>query len=371
MVTKLASSMTIYDLELHDWQKLLQDQPHFRTTEIWRALHQRGIRPQELTSLPKHLRIELSETNGTDNSLSRVRTSTDSGNLTEKALFRLGDGQLIETVLMHYPDRSTVCISSQAGCAMNCGFCATGQHGFFRNLTLGEIVEQVAWALRRTLEMEGSRRLTNIVFMGMGEPLANSRKVLPAIERINDNMGIGARHITLSTVGIIPGIKLVTNFKRQINLAVSLHAANNEKRSSLIPINNRYPIEDLSDSLMEYSEKTHRRVSFEWAMIKGLNDTDQDVAELIRICIPLRAHVNLIPLNPTPGWPALGSSLEKVKRFARLVKDGGVAVSIRDNRGTDIDAACGQLAGLELSELRGERITRENSARIRISEEIG
>lgn len=208
--------------------------------------------------------------------------------------------------------------------------------------------------------------MSNIVFMGMGEPLANTKRVFPAIARINGALGIGARHITVSTVGVIPGIKSFTELGLQVNLAVSLHAANNEKRTSLIPLNARYPIEQLVATLEHYVETTNRRISFEWAMIDNLNDTDQDAKELIALCIRLGAHVNLIPLNPTPGWLTVGSSREQVQSFARILENAGVAVSVRDNRGTDIDAACGQLAGIITKKSTGARLTIENSARIKV-----
>lgn len=357
--------MSLYDLEIADWQKLLDDQPKFRVHQVWQAIHQHAIRPEELTSLPKTLREKLATSQETSPALKLIRLSSADNHTTEKALFELYDGQVIETVLMHYPDRSTVCISSQGGCAMNCGFCATGQAGFFRHLSVGEIVEQVIWAVSRTKMTRGERRLTNVVFMGMGEPLANTRRVFPAIVRLNREVGLGARHITVSTVGVVPGIKGLVELGLQVNLAVSLHAANNEKRSSLIPINNRYPIEVLMSTLEDYVNTTNRRISFEWAMIDTVNDTNEDAIELIAHCIRLGAHVNLIPLNPTPGWPTQGSPRARVKAFAQLLDNAGVAVSIRDNRGTDIDAACGQLAGIHSQGPIGERLISDKSVKIR------
>lgn len=251
---------------------------------------------------------------------------------------------------------------------MNCGFCATGQRGFFRQLSVGEIVEQVIWAIKRTRVTRGGRRLSNIVFMGMGEPLANTKNLFPAIRRINGEIGIGARHITVSTVGIVPGIKKFQELPLQLNLAVSLHAANDKKRSSMIPLNNRYNIGTLMDALSDYVRSTHRRISFEWAMIDGVNDTDEDARELIAHCIRLSAHVNLIPLNPTPGWPTKGSSITRVRAFAQILDGAGVPVSIRDNRGTNIDAACGQLAGTIEISTNGDRIFSQNSGKIDLSE---
>ncbi len=357
--------MSLYDLEITQWQTLLSKEPKFRTNQIWEAIHKNAIRPEELTSLPKRLRDTLAQTRDLDSGLQLQRLVADDNGLTEKALFRLHDGRIIETVLMHYPERSTVCISSQAGCAMNCRFCATGQQGFFRHLSTGEIVEQVIWAISRTSHTRGTeRRLSNIVFMGMGEPLANTRNVFRALERINKAVGIGARHITVSTVGIIPGIRQFASLDAQYNLAVSLHAANDQKRSLLVPINSQYPLEKLLAALEEYFRSTKRRISFEWAMIDGVNDTDQDAQDLIRISIPLQAHVNLIPLNPTPGWPALGSPSARVRAFAQLLAQAGVTVSVRDNRGTGIAAACGQLAGTASSLGGDERLYSDSSAKI-------
>lgn len=358
--------MSLYDLELNDWQELLAGQPKFRAMQIWKAIHELGVTPEQLTSLPVQLRTNLGSDEKLNQALELIQLNSDDNHLTEKALFSLKDGEVVESVLMHYPDRSTVCISSQAGCAMNCGFCATGQRGFFRHLSVGEIVEQVIWAVNRTRMTRGDKRLSNIVFMGMGEPLANIKRVFPAIARINSALGIGARHITVSTVGVVPGIKQFTNLGLQVNLAISLHAANNEKRTSLIPLNARYPIEQLVDALDHYVKTTNRRISFEWAMIDKINDTDQDAKELIAICVQLGAHVNLIPLNPTPGWPTVGSPKERVQSFARILESAGVAVSIRDNRGTEIDAACGQLAGIMAKKQTGARLIVENSAKIKV-----
>ena len=205
---------------------------------------------------------------------------------------------------MHYPDRVTVCVSTQAGCAMACQFCATGQSGFQRHLTQGEIVEQVAVAMREA----GSRRVSNVVFMGMGEPLANYDRVWGAVVRLHGDMGLSARHLTLSTVGIVPGIRRLAAETLPVNLAVSLHAANDTLRDELVPINRRYPLEVLADACAEYVAASGRRLSIEWAMIDGVNDRGSDAAELAEFARPLGAHVNLIPLNPTPGYPVVGSS---------------------------------------------------------------
>ena len=263
---------------------------------------------------------------------------------TVKFLWELDGGSRVETVLMLYADRATVCVSSQAGCAMGCGFCATGQAGFTRHLTVGEIVEQVVRASQRARHAE--RRVSNIVFMGMGEPMANLDAVWAATERFHGDLGLSARHITVSTVGIIPGIRSLAQRPLPVNLAVSLHAANDTLRNELVPINKRYPIADLMDACEDYLDVKGRRISFEWAMIHGTNDRDSDARELAALCRRLspHAHVNLIPLNPTPGYPTVGTSLKRVHEFRDLLESLGANATVRRNRGTDIDAACGQLA---------------------------
>jgi 23S rRNA (adenine2503-C2)-methyltransferase len=227
---------------------------------------------------------------------------------------------------------------------MACGFCATGQAGFSRHLTTGEIVEQVARAARRA--GEAGRRVSNIVFMGMGEPMANEARVWEAVERFHSDIGLSARHITISTVGIIPGIRTLARRPLPVNLAVSLHAANDDLRDELVPVNRRYPIDDLVDACAEYLAAKRRRVSFEWAMIDGVNDRATDASELADLCRRLRpsAHVNLIPLNPTPGYPTTGTSPKRVHEFRDRLEALGTNATVRHNRGTDIDAACGQLA---------------------------
>jgi 23S rRNA (adenine2503-C2)-methyltransferase len=241
---------------------------------------------------------------------------------------------------MLYPDRATACVSSQAGCAMNCSFCATGQAGFVRHLSAGEILEQVAAARYQSQP----RRLSNIVFMGMGEPLANYDQVWEAITRIHGDMGISARHITVSTVGVVPGIRRLAREKLPVNLAVSLHAANDRLRNTLVPLNKRYPLDALVEVCRQYLTAKGRRLSFEWALISGVNDRPSDAQELAAIARPLAAHVNLIPLNPTPGYRVRGTDPAGVRRFRDELLSLGVNATVRRNRGTDIDAACGQLA---------------------------
>jgi 23S rRNA (adenine2503-C2)-methyltransferase len=243
---------------------------------------------------------------------------------------------------MQYPGRTTVCVSTQAGCAMACGFCATGQAGFSRQLTSGEIVEQVIHAARASAAV--GRRLKNVVFMGMGEPLANYPRVWTAVQRLNGDVGLAARHITISTVGVVPGIRRLATEKLQVNLAVSLHTANDSLRDELVPLNRRYPLGVLMEACRQYQAASGRRLSFEWALIDGVNDRDSDANELADLALPLRAHVNLIPLNPTPGYPTRGTPAARVRAFAERLQRRGVNATIRQNRGTDIAAACGQLA---------------------------
>ncbi len=320
-----------------EWRRLLDGEPNYRLNQLWSGLYQQGLAPSDITTLPKALRARLEEL--TASSLDLTATQTDSDGGTLKWLWTLDDGAAIETVLMHYPGRSTVCISSQAGCAMGCGFCATGQAGYERNLSVGEILEQV---VRARAEAE-PRRLSNIVFMGMGEPFANYDRVMVALRRIIDDFGIGARHITVSTIGLVPQILRFAEEGLQVGLAVSLHSANDHDRSALIPINKRHPLDELTAACQLFRERTGRRVSFEWAMIDGVNDRNRDARELADVAHRARAHVNLIPLNPTPGWPTVGSSSERIETFSSLLRDLGVNVTVRRNRGTDIDAACGQL----------------------------
>ena len=330
---------TRYDLDRAALAALLGDEPRYRVDQVWDGLHRRALDPVELTDLPKTLRARLDHEPSLRPALALDAESVSDGGDTVKWLWRLPDDTRIETVLMHYRDRSTVCVSTQAGCAMACGFCATGQAGFERHLEVGEIVEQVIRAVRATRP----RRLSNVVFMGMGEPLANYDRTWRAVERLHDDMGISARHLTLSTVGIVPGIRRLASERLPVNLAVSLHAANDELRDELVPINRRYPLAELIAACRQYLAAKGRRLSLEWALIDGVNDRPADAVELSAIARDLRAHVNLIPLNPTPGYPVRGPSPGRVREFRDRLVDLGVNATVRRNRGTEIDAACGQL----------------------------
>jgi 23S rRNA (adenine2503-C2)-methyltransferase len=333
---------SLYDLDRAGLADLLAGEPRYRVDQVWDGLYRQLAEPADLTTLPKALRRRLAE--AAPAALRPVAASLDESGETSKWLFGLADGVQVETVLMHYRDRSTVCVSTQAGCAMACGFCATGQAGFDRHLSVGEIVEQVVQAARQA--RRDGRRLGNVVFMGMGEPLANYDRVWGAVERLHGALGLSARHLTLSTVGVVPGIRRLAGEDLPVNLAVSLHAANDADRDELVPLNRRYPLAVLMDACAAYLDAKGRRLSFEWALIDGVNDRRSDAGELTRLArsLPLAAHVNLIPLNPTPGWPTRGTPPEGVHRFHGWLTDAGVNATVRRNRGTDIDAACGQLA---------------------------
>ncbi|MEC8948134.1 MAG: 23S rRNA (adenine(2503)-C(2))-methyltransferase RlmN [Actinomycetota bacterium] len=311
--------------------------PAYRVDQLWQGLYGDLVDPEDVTTLPKTLREALAER--LPAALVEDTRSVGDGGDTVKWLWRLADGSLIETVLMYYEGRSTVCVSTQAGCAMACGFCATGQMGFDRHLSTGEIVEQVVRA-----QMEaGNRRVSNVVFMGMGEPLANYDRTWAAVERLHGGLGLSARHLTISTVGVVPGIRRMATERLPVNLAVSLHAADDDLRDELVPINRRYPLADLAEACAEHVAATGRRLSFEWALIHDVNDRLEDAGRLADYARPLGAHVNLIPLNPTPGWPTRGSSPARVREFANEIRFRGGNATIRQTRGTGINAACGQL----------------------------
>ena len=276
---------------------------------------------------------------------------------TRKTLWRAHDGTLLESVLMRYPDRTTLCVSSQAGCGMACPFCATGQGGLQRNLSTAEIVDQVraAAAAMRDGELAGGPgRLSNIVFMGMGEPLANYRRVIDAVHRIcdpaPDGLGISQRSVTVSTVGLVPGIRKLTEEGLQVRLAVSLHTPDDELRDTLVPVNTRWKVSEVLEAAQGYAQRTGRRVSIEYALIRDVNDQPWRadlLGKLLRRYLGQLVHVNVIPLNPTPGsqWDASPKPVER--EFVRRVTEAGVACTVRDTRGQEIAAACGQLAAEE------------------------
>ena len=337
--------MSRYDVTREDLGRILCTEPRYRVDQLWDALYHRFEEPGDVGTLPRALRARL----GAEPALApalriEAERQADRGE-TVKWVVALGDGARVETVLMHHPRHSTACVSSQAGCAMACSFCATGQAGYTRQLTAGEVVEQVVLAARAA--RTSRRRLDHVVFMGMGEPFANYDNVLAAVRRIVHDVGIGARRVTISTVGVVPGIRRLSSEPLQVNLAVSLHAANDELRSSLVPLGRHYPLEVLMTACADYVAATHRRLSFEWALIDAVNDTRRDADELAALALPLRAHVNLIPLNPTAGGLDIGlagTPPDGVRAFRDRLASHGVNVTVRRTRGRSIDAACGQLA---------------------------
>jgi len=343
--------VNLYDLSLPELTARLSEwgQPAFRARQVWEWLYRHfAADPAEMTSLPATLRQRLAaETTLSIGDIVLRQNSRDGQ--TTKVLFRMGDGQFIETVLMAYEKRRTLCISTQAGCAMGCVFCATGQMGFMRHLSVGEIVGQVTY-FARELAVRGEH-VTNIVMMGMGEPLHNYDNTLAAVDRLTDPAGLnlGARKITISTVGLVPAIRRYADEQRQTPLAISLHAADDAERGRLLPVNRRWPIAVLMDACRYYIEKTGRRLTFEWALIAGENDTEEQAHKLGQLLQGMLAHVNLIPLNPTAGYGGIPSSPEHVDRFQRVLAEYGVGSTVRVRRGIDIQAGCGQLRDRHLS----------------------
>lgn len=339
--------LTIHPSEL---EQLLTswNQPKYRAKQILTWIHSKGVTSfSSMTNLPKSL-IDLLSLHACIGTL-QLEVEAVSKDGTKKRAYRLWDGQLIESVLMPYEDgRQTACISSQAGCAMGCVFCATGQMGFARQLTADEIFEQVA---RFAVELKGeNQRLSNVVMMGMGEPLANYRNVMEAIRRMNDELGIGARKITVSTVGVVPNIKKLMQEDIQVRLAVSLHCSSDKERSELLPANKRYGgLDELMTTIREYIDTTNRRVTLEWALIENENDTPEVARQLGQLLTKFRirkdmVHINLIPLNPTGGYKGGPSGRKNVENFVNVLeKEFGIKATPRVRRGIDIDAGCGQL----------------------------
>ena len=328
--------------ELTEWLAKLS-QPSFRAKQVFSWIYSSLVADwAHMTNLPGELRDRLSQTALLGSLVPLERISSADG-LTTKDLLELRDGETIESVLMRYEGRQSVCLSSQVGCAVGCPFCATGQSGFVRNLTAGEIVDQVLHFARQLREEECS--VTNVVLMGMGEPLANYDAVWKAIRILNDARGfrLGARRFTISTVGIVPGIRRMMQEGLEVGLAVSLHAPNDQLRSKLVPVNKTYPLTDLISTCREYVEHTHRRITFEYALIQGLNDTPQLARELGQLLRGMLCHVNLIPVNPTSGNSFRPASRDSVMLFRQELNQHGVANTVRLGRGVDIQAGCGQL----------------------------
>jgi 23S rRNA (adenine2503-C2)-methyltransferase len=331
---------TRYGLTLETVQHHLADrgEPAYRAQQVFEGLFEQRRPLDAITNVPQKLRDDLAESYPLAFTVAAEQHG-DRGTTT-KWLWRAPDGAQIETVLMTYPQRATVCISSQAGCAMGCTFCATGQAGFERHLDAAEMLEQVLRA-----QHASAQRVSNVVFMGMGEPLANVDAVMEACSRLNTDVGLSARHLTVSTVGVVPGMDRLADFPLPVTLAVSLHAPDDALRASMIPLNRRYPIADVLESARAYAARKGRRVTFEYACIAGVNDNpaQADVLAARLTGFPAGAHVNLIPLNATAGYQGRASVPARIEAFAARLQEHGVQASIRRNRGTDIDAACGQL----------------------------
>jgi 23S rRNA (adenine2503-C2)-methyltransferase len=342
----------IYDLNYDELVQLLAawGEPAYRARQIWQGLYQQYYgSADQFSTLPSRLRERLES----ELSLGYLAPTTvlhSSDGETIKTLFSLPDQRAIEAVLMRYERRRTLCISTQAGCAMGCVFCATGQMGFMRHLSKGEIIEQVIYYAR--LLRQQQEQVTNVVLMGMGEPFHNYEATMQAIDQMNSpgGMGLSARRFTVSTVGLIPVIQRFASEKRQVNLAISLHAADDELRSSLLPINKKYPLADLFQACLEYVNITHRRISFEWALIQGVNDSQSDAKKLADRLQDFRhgaaalCHVNIIPLNPTRRYAGQATQRTQARLFQAELVQRNIPCTIRIRRGIDIQAGCGQLA---------------------------
>ncbi|MGA2512921.1 MAG: 23S rRNA (adenine(2503)-C(2))-methyltransferase RlmN [Candidatus Limnocylindrales bacterium] len=368
------------DGALEDWLAA-EGQPAYRAGQIRDAIWRQDARTvEELSTLPAPLRARLEATFRLD-TIAEDEIKVADGGLTEKTLHLLFDGALIESVLMHYParglvaagrpihrERHTLCISSQAGCAVGCPFCATGELGFGRDLETAEIVDQVRHAARR-LAATGTR-LTNLVFMGMGEPLLNLDRVLEAVAILSDHrkFGLGARHLVVSTSGVVPGIRRLTALGPQFTLAISLHAARDPLRDVLVPLNRRWPVAEVVAAARDHARATGRRVSYEYVMISGVNDTEVDAVALTTLLRGDLAHVNLIPMNPVAHTPWEASRPDRVAQFAAIVRRGGVGVTVRANRGQDAGAACGQLAADRAGEPPAPTVAHRRAEILRQSE---
>jgi 23S rRNA (adenine2503-C2)-methyltransferase len=340
--TQLPPPITSLDSEqLRAWLSE-RGQPAFRARQVRGWLARGAATFDEMHDLPAGLRAELAGAYRLS-SLEPVLESAADGGLTTKLLYRLDGGYTVEAVTMRYSRRTTLCISSQVGCPIGCPFCATGQGAFGRNLRAHEILDQALDAARR-LGPQG-RRLSHVVFMGMGEPMANYGEVVESVRMITDEelLGISPRRVVVSTAGLVPRIAQLAEEKLPVTLAISLHAARDELRDELVPINRRYPLDQLVPAARDFARRTRRRVSYEWVVLAGVNDSDRDAEELGKLLDPYLSHVNLIPWNPVDDSPFQGPTLESLARFARRIEEQGLNVTVRDTRGREADAACGQL----------------------------
>lgn len=313
----------------------------FRAKQIHNWIYGKSVSSiDEMTNLSKDFREQLKQVATVTESKIKVKQVSSDGTL--KYLIEYPDGECVETVLMRFDNRAnlTACVSSQVGCAVNCSFCATGKGGFKRNLTHQEIIEQVL-----SIQRDTGLKVTNIVFMGQGEPLLNLNNVLKALEIFNNDFQIGARRITISTSGIIPGIKRLAEMDLQSTLAISLHAPNHKLRAELMPIENKYPIDELKNALIDYVEKTGRRITIEYILIHGFNDTQEVAKELAILLRGIKCNINLIPYNSVIENDYKKPSNNDIMKFKYLLEHSGKKVTVRLERGADIDAACGQLRG--------------------------
>jgi 23S rRNA (adenine2503-C2)-methyltransferase len=340
LTTRYGAARADVDTLLAEW-----GEPGYRADQVWDALYRQQVSLDEATALPRALRERLVD--ALPLALDPLVVQTAHDGMTSKWLWScVRDHNQIETVLMRYPERATVCVSSQAGCAMGCTFCATGQAGFERHLDAGEIVEQVLRAAQAS-----PQRVSNVVFMGMGEPLANYDNTWAAVHRLHDDLGLSARRLTISTVGLAPAMRRLAQEDLPVTLAVSLHAPTDEEREKLVPLNRRYPIVEVLDAAAEFAGSKGRRVTFEYACIAGENDSPAQAEALGRLLGAFPgvggAHVNLIPLNPTDGFGGHAPAPPSIRAFADRLRSHGVGATVRRNRGTDIAAACGQLRSRE------------------------
>lgn len=343
------SAVYLYDLSYESLVSMLSSWGYgtYHANKIWQYLYVKMVESlDQMIDLREDIQNSLKEKTWIA-PLDVSSSQQSSDGLTSKYLLTLTDGEKIECVVMKYDGRSTACISSQAGCAMGCVFCATGQMGFKRNLSSGEIVAQVVFLMHR-LGLEGER-VRNVVFMGMGEPLHNYRATMDAIKIMTDDRGlaIGPRFVTISTVGLPTAIRRLVDEDRPVNLAVSLHAATESERRELVPISERWPLRDVIDACRMYAEKRKRRIFFEWALILGVNDSEAQAKALGRLLQGIDSHVNLIPVNPTYGFHELPTDEETAKRFQRVLSLYDIPSTVRQKRGIDIQAGCGQLRSRE------------------------
>lgn len=334
-VEEIAQSIKEYDMQA------------FRAKQIFKWLHEKSVESfDEMLNIPKSIRVKLADLYYISVAFIEKKQIScyDS---TVKYLFRLNDGEYIEAVLMKYHFGYTLCVSTQVGCRMGCTFCATGQNGFTRHLTPSEMIAQI-----QTTQKDNDIRISNIVLMGMGEPLDNYDNVLKFFKLISsaDGLNIGMRHITLSTCGVVDKIYKLADEKLQITLSISLHAPTNKLRKQTMPINNRFPVEELINACKYYFKTTGRRVSFEYAMINGLNDSDKCAMELVSLLKGMLCHINLIPVNETKGATYVKTDPKNVVRFCKLLEQNGITATVRRTLGSDIDASCGQLRGKKLQE---------------------